>query len=73
MLNTIQQTKEKLNLGTTKLYELIGQGKIRAKKIGRRTFVSDDAIQDFVNGLEDYAPEKEGAYPILFVKINANV
>ncbi|HIF25207.1 MAG TPA: DNA-binding protein [Micavibrio sp.] len=54
MLNTISQTKQKIGLGTTKIYELIGTGKLKAKKIGRRTFISDEAIQDFVTNLDDY-------------------
>jgi hypothetical protein len=54
MLNTIQETRKKLKLGQTRLYEEIGSGRLRAKKCGRRTFVSDDAIQDFISNLEDY-------------------
>lgn len=61
MLNTIPQTKEKLGLGTTKIYELIGQGKLRAKKIGRRTFVSEDAIQEFIASLDDYPAQRAKA------------
>jgi hypothetical protein len=57
MLNSIQETKKKLGLGQTRIYELIGQGKLAAKKCGRRTFISDDAIQNFINCLEDYPSE----------------
>ncbi len=57
MLNTIQQTKEKIGLGTTRIYELINQGTLKAKKIGRRTFCSDEAIQEFIANLEDYPTE----------------
>lgn len=61
MLNTIPQTQEKLGLGSTKIYELINQGKLRAKKIGRRTFVSEEAIQDFIAGLDDYPAQRTKA------------
>lgn len=54
MLNTIPQTKQKLGIGVTKIYELINQGKIKSKKIGRRTFISDEAIQEFIENLDDY-------------------
>lgn len=54
MLNTIPQTKEKLGLGVTKIYQLINENKLRAKKIGRRTFVSEEDIQAFIASLEDY-------------------
>lgn len=61
MLNTILQTKEKLGLGTTRIYELINQGKLRAKKIGRRTFVSEEDIQNFISSLDDYPINSKGA------------
>ena len=38
-----------LGIGKTKLYELIGQGKLKTVKIGRRTLVKTDSIRALVN------------------------
>lgn len=41
---TIDGTKKATGLGTTKIYELIGQGKLETVKIGRRTLVKTKSI-----------------------------
>ncbi|MBT2133965.1 helix-turn-helix domain-containing protein [Croceibacterium sp. LX-88] len=38
------------SIGRTRLYELIGQGKIATRKIGRRTLIPADALRAFVEG-----------------------
>ena len=42
---TIEGAKAATGLGTTKLYELIGEGKLKTVKIGRRTLVRTDSIR----------------------------
>jgi len=42
---TIDGTKKATGLGTTKIYELIGQGKLDTVKIGRRTLVKTASIR----------------------------
>lgn len=46
---TIQGAREATGLGTTKLYELIKQGRLKVVKIGRRTLVSTDSIRALVD------------------------
>lgn len=45
---TIDGTKKATGLGTTKIYELIGQGKLDTVKIGRRTLVKTASIRALV-------------------------
>jgi excisionase family DNA binding protein len=49
---TIPGATKALGIGTTKLYELIGAGKLRAVKLGRRTLVRTDSIRELVDTLE---------------------
>jgi len=46
---TIDGAKKATGLGTTKLYELINQGKLQTIKIGRRTLVKTDSIRALVD------------------------
>lgn len=45
---TIDGAKKATGLGTTKIYELIGQGKLDTVKIGRRTLVKTASIRALV-------------------------
>lgn len=45
---TIPGVRELTGLGTTKIYELIGEGKLATVKIGRRTLVRTDSIEALV-------------------------
>ncbi|WP_426265163.1 helix-turn-helix domain-containing protein [Sphingomonas sp. PWP1-2] len=45
---TIADTQRVTGLGRTKLYELIGNGRLKTVKIGRRTLVSTDSIRALV-------------------------
>lgn len=38
------------SIGRTRLYELIGEGRITTRKIGRRTLIPADALRAFVEG-----------------------
>jgi excisionase family DNA binding protein len=49
---TVQGARQALGIGTTKLYELIGSGKLRTVKLGRRTLVRTDSIRELVDMLE---------------------
>lgn len=51
---SIQETCEKTGLGTTKIYSLINSGKIKAKKIGKRTVVLSKDLEEFLDNLESY-------------------
>lgn len=42
---------EALSIGKTRLYELIGQGKIDARQCGRRTLILTESLKAYVAGL----------------------
>ena len=46
---TVDGAKKALGLGNTKIYELIGSGKLQTVKIGRRTLVKTDSIRALVD------------------------
>lgn len=45
---TVDSAKSALGLGRTKIYELIGEGKLQTVKVGRRTLVRTDSIRALV-------------------------
>ena len=45
---TVKDAKAALGLGTTKLYELIGNGQLETIKVGRRTLVKVASIRRLV-------------------------
>ena len=49
---TIKGAKKLLGIGTTKIYELIGDGKLRTVKLGRRTLFRADSIRELIDTLE---------------------
>lgn len=46
---TIQGAREALGLGRTKIYALIAEGKLKKRKIGRRTLVTTKSIRALVD------------------------
>ena len=46
---TVDGAKKALGIGHTKLYELIGEGRLSTIKIGRRTLVKVDSIRQLVD------------------------
>ena len=51
-LHNIEQTQERLNLGRSKVFELIASGQLRSVKVGRRRLVSEAAIADYIEHLD---------------------
>jgi hypothetical protein len=52
-LNDIETTQRKLGgLGRTNVFALLRSGDLRSVKIGRRRFVPDSAIQDYIDRLK---------------------
>ena len=49
---TVASARKALGIGTTKLYELIGEGQLRTIKLGRRTLIRTDSIRALVDRLE---------------------
>ena len=51
LLDTIEDTKRKLCVGRTRIYELIHSGDLHAVKLGRSTRIVAASTQRFVNNL----------------------
>lgn len=55
-LNTIPQTGAYLNVGRSKVYDLITSGELPSVSIGRRRFVRTDDLEAFVANLPPSVP-----------------
>ncbi|WP_280235812.1 helix-turn-helix domain-containing protein [Nocardia cyriacigeorgica] len=51
-LLTESDVRKLIPIGHSKYYELIGSGELRSVKIGRRRFVTEQAIADYIAGLD---------------------
>ncbi len=47
---SVRQAGRMLSLGRTKIYELINQGRLDIRKIGRRTLVTTASIRRLIDG-----------------------
>jgi len=56
-LFTIPECCKTLNLGPTTLYKYINQKRIRAVKLGKKTLIPRDAIDEFIASLPSYIEE----------------
>lgn len=45
---SVDETREALSLGRTKIFELISAGTLRTFKVGRRTLIKADSIRELV-------------------------
>ena len=48
---TVAEAKAALGIGTTRLYELLGSGRLRARKLGNTTLIEAESIQQLVASL----------------------
>jgi excisionase family DNA binding protein len=48
---TVAGAKKALGIGTTKIYELIGEGQLRTIKIGRRALIRTESIHALIDRL----------------------
>lgn len=55
-LLTVKDVEQRLQIAHTKLYELLGSGKLRSIKIGRARRIKESDLERFV---EDLAAEAE--------------
>jgi excisionase family DNA binding protein len=46
---SVEEARKSLGIGRTKLYELVGQGRLKALKIGRRTLILVASIHALIN------------------------
>lgn len=46
------EVREKIPVGHTKYIELVTSGALRSVRIGRRRFVPEEAVQEYIDGLK---------------------
>lgn len=51
---SLNQISQSAGIGLTKIYEEIRLGRLRAKKFGKRTLVTEAALEEWLNNLPDY-------------------
>jgi excisionase family DNA binding protein len=51
-LNTVEEVMERLRIGRSTAFELIGKRQLRSIKVGRRRLVSEAALIEFIERLD---------------------
>ena len=51
-LNTVEEVMERLRIGRSTAFELIGTRQLRSIKVGRRRLVSEAALTEFIERLD---------------------
>ncbi|QIS09393.1 helix-turn-helix domain-containing protein [Nocardia arthritidis] len=51
-LLTEEEVRKRIPIGHSKYYELIGSGELRSVKIGRRRFVTERAVAEYISRLD---------------------
>jgi len=57
---SINEACAALSLGTSKLYELMRDGKLKAKAEGARTIIPRQSMLDYIASLPDWRPGVQG-------------
>ena len=52
-LNPIEAVMERLALGRSTVFGLLASGQLRSVKVGKRRLVSEAALTDFIDGLDE--------------------
>ncbi|MCH9667028.1 MAG: helix-turn-helix domain-containing protein [Actinomycetia bacterium] len=52
-LNTVEEVMDRLRVGRSTAFELIGTQQLRSVKVGRRRLVSETALVEFIEALDD--------------------
>ena len=54
LLHPIPEARARLgNIGHSKFYQVVASGQLKLVKIGRRSFVTSDELERFINALSD--------------------
>ena len=56
---SVSEVTKTTGLGKTNIYQLIKDGSLHAKKVGRRTIVLEAELDRYLNALPDYKVEAE--------------
>jgi len=61
MLYSVEEARRRLSISRTRLYELIGNGDLEVRKIGRRTLITPASVERLTkSGLNTGVPERSG-------------
>lgn len=55
---SVEEACAATSLGTTKLYELLKDGKLEAKVLGRRTMITRASLQRYIDSLPAWKPQQ---------------
>jgi hypothetical protein len=56
-LHSINESRARLgNIGRDAIYGLLNSGQLNGKKIGRRTFITDESLEKYVHDLPPFPP-----------------
>jgi excisionase family DNA binding protein len=58
-LNSVEATVERLGVGRSTVYGLMGSGELRSVKVGKRRLVPEAALIDFIAKLDAGAADEE--------------
>lgn len=58
---SVQEACQRISCKTTRFYQLVNSGSLKARKIGRKTVVLESDLDAFLNGLEPYQGKGQGA------------
>jgi len=51
---SIDDVQSRIPLGRTRIYEAINNGELKAKKYGKKTFILQQDLEDFLATLQDF-------------------
>jgi excisionase family DNA binding protein len=54
---TVEETLAAIGIGRTTLYKMIGEGKLRAVKMGGRTLILADSLRTLIDGAETWSSD----------------
>lgn len=56
-LLSVEEVCDLVGLSRPTLYRELNEGRLKASKLGRKTFISREALQEWIKGLAAYKPE----------------
>ena len=57
---SIPEVKAATGLGLTRIYQLINNGELKCRKIGKRSLVLKSDLEEFLNNLDSYPVKSQG-------------
>ena len=57
---SVEEAAKALSIGRTKFYEEIGAGRIVASKLGKRTLITRESLNNYIASLEAYPSQTSG-------------